>query len=609
MNPNRSGKLSDSTSDTNQLDWPSKCNRSSSSPGDFPQPESHTFVPAADTETRPGGLLSKNLEEPMSRLSLIPSNELSSSVPSKSAHPIHLQGSLHVSILEHLSGRFLDFAREYVFFSLTSHHFVVSETLRFFLTNVGFVSHRFYEYALFAFKTFLATKTLRVKLDSDDSWDVLSDLLAVTTFLDTQVGSIELDLRTHDDDFFSHFSHAFTSLSSFCWPDCSFDFLIPSNSCFLDRLRRLCVWLSVESNQINLWEALQQNNTVEELEVTFIDRLDLSEFITFIRDNQTIRILKLYYNGHNWNNYDAPLMKDLCKVLNQSTVLKEICLEVPVVSNEYLNLLSSRPYFNSALCPLSNSNMTQLICCKKDLDQVREIVFPLSHKVKDEDVIAFFESNPFITSAVFPTDSLSTTVLSYLMKNTSISMLDLYNCQDWDCFFEYVKTTKSLRYLKIWALDAYMGLSEKFWESLTCNSSLRRVTIGMIDFESLMEIFNFVGKDQLNCIIDVSDFVYDCSTGFIRCAENLEDRDLLLILTTLRSNTRLTRVEFQGLQFDGITSVIYLYEIFSLNDSLLVDLTGSDLLSGNDYLIDLNKGLIRYDDVDDNSFNGNFLTS
>ncbi|KAL0229129.1 hypothetical protein GEMRC1_013749 [Eukaryota sp. GEM-RC1] len=394
----------------------------------------------------------------------------------------------------------------------------------------------------------------------------------------------------------------------YCSSRCSFDFLIPSNSCFLVRLSRLCVWLSVKSNQNNLWEALQQNNTLEDLTVSYLDGVDLCEFITFIRDNRTIRIFKLYYNGQNWNNYDNPLMKDLCKVLYKSSSLKEICLEVPVVSNEYLILLSRRPSFNCGLCPLSNSNKFQLFCVKKYLDQIREVVFPRRHQVKDEDVISFFESNPFITSAVFPSDSLSMTVLSHLMKNTSISMLELHNCQLWDCFFDYVKKTKSLQYLKFTGYQHNLPAT-KFLESLTFNSSLRRVTFASLSFESLMTIFNFVGKNQLHCIIGVSDFVYDCSTGFIRCAKNLKHGDLLLILTALRSSTRLTRVEFQGLQIDGINFVISLYEIFSLNDSLLVDLTGSDLLSGNDYLIDLNKGLIRYDGVDDNCFNDHFLTS
>ncbi|KAL0229439.1 hypothetical protein GEMRC1_014056 [Eukaryota sp. GEM-RC1] len=434
MNPACPRTTPDSTSDSHQLTCSSECNRSSSTPGYLPQPESHTFVPAADLETRTEVLLSKSLEEPMSRLSLILSNELPSSIPSRSVHPIHLQGSLHVSILEHLADHCFDFANELdhdIFcdecdIAETRLEILFSQTLKVFLTNVGFVSHRFYEYALFAFKTFLASKTLRVEQASDFvSWDVLFDLLAVTTFLDTLVGSIELVLDSdldelHDISNISHFLRAVTALNCTRFDYFkNFNFLTPSNSSFLARLNRLCVKLSSADNN-NLWQALQQNNTVKELELDFDSGVLSSEFITFLRDNQSVTILKLRCYRYGDRLHNEPLMVDLCKVLYQSTVLKEIFLEGTVVSNEYLNLLSRRPCFNSVLCPVSGSNKIHLFWCKKDLGEFREVVFPKLYEVKDEDVISVLENNPFLTSVVFSSVFSSN---SYIPSITFLSVL------------------------------------------------------------------------------------------------------------------------------------------------------------------------------------------
>ncbi|KAL0235908.1 hypothetical protein GEMRC1_002490 [Eukaryota sp. GEM-RC1] len=174
------------------------------------------------------------------------------------------------------------------------------------------------------------------------------------------------------------------------------------------------------------------------------------------------------------------------------------------------------------------------------------------------------------------------TVLCDLIKmNTSLVSID---------FTSIVKFSE----LDGYDLDEYETLCDDDFSvlisALQSNCHLKKINLGdsFVEFSSLLSIFELIWSGNLTPNIKIFPHSIDFSLGVIRYeGGGVRNSDLILLLKALKSNVPIKRVECRGLKTVSLEVLITLYEIYSINKSVLD-------FNVHPHLIDVANGLFRF---------------
>ncbi|KAL0239628.1 hypothetical protein GEMRC1_009736 [Eukaryota sp. GEM-RC1] len=115
--------------------------------------------------------------------------------------------------------------------------------------------------------------------------------------------------------------------------------------------------------------------------------------------------------------------------------------------------------------------------------------------------------------------------------------------------------------------------SLKFITALQSISCLKKVYVSNIhiEFHNLLDIFKQFSTHQSSPTIEFFPHSIDFSRGIIRYAEKIKNTDLGLLLNALKSNVPIKRVECHGIANLNFAIVVVLFQILSINNSLMDD--------------------------------------
>ncbi|KAL0239801.1 hypothetical protein GEMRC1_009909 [Eukaryota sp. GEM-RC1] len=108
-----------------------------------------------------------------------------------------------------------------------------------------------------------------------------------------------------------------------------------------------------------------------------------------------------------------------------------------------------------------------------------------------------------------------------------------------------------------------------------------------IGFNTILTIFELVLIDNVTPNFKISPHFIDFSRGFIRFENHIDNCDLVVLLSVLKSKVPIQRVECLGLRSPNLEDLIIIFEILSINQSL-IDLDVSP------HIIDLSSCSIDY---------------
>ncbi|KAL0228695.1 hypothetical protein GEMRC1_013315 [Eukaryota sp. GEM-RC1] len=124
---------------------------------------------------------------------------------------------------------------------------------------------------------------------------------------------------------------------------------------------------------------------------------------------------------------------------------------------------------------------------------------------------------------------------------------------------------------------------------LQSNFTLKRVVFNNVDMKlnSVLTIFELISTTKLMSNIQISPHSIDISRCSIRYANEVENQDLRSFLMALQSNLPIKRVECRGIRSLNLEGLITLFQIRTINKSILN-------LNISPHFINLNAGSIRF---------------
>ncbi|KAL0251294.1 hypothetical protein GEMRC1_000507 [Eukaryota sp. GEM-RC1] len=114
-------------------------------------------------------------------------------------------------------------------------------------------------------------------------------------------------------------------------------------------------------------------------------------------------------------------------------------------------------------------------------------------------------------------------------------------------------------------------LYHKLINAIQPNHHVKKVNLSnsSIGFNSVLTIFHLVSSNKLTLNIDIFPHIIDVSLGYIRFENKIEDSDLSSLLHILKSKVPVQRVDCCLLKSLSIQGLITLFEIISINKSIL----------------------------------------
>ncbi|KAL0239817.1 hypothetical protein GEMRC1_009925 [Eukaryota sp. GEM-RC1] len=206
-----------------------------------------------------------------------------------------------------------------------------------------------------------------------------------------------------------------------------------------------------------------------------------------------------------------------------------------------------------------------------------------------------FEEHVFVFSPKMTTQITTDEVSSLIpfLQYCGIKELTINNCrfsiETFTILCDLIRVNNHLTSIDLsdCHLDDDMILT--FTSALQSNCSLRVVNLSKNHFglKSLLIIFHLVSVNKLTRDIQVSPHSIDFSRGLIRFESQIENCDLHFLLDALKSNVPIKRVECLGLRTPSLQGLVNLFEIFSINRSV-IDLNVSP------FFIDFEKNLFGF---------------
>ncbi|KAL0241735.1 hypothetical protein GEMRC1_006970 [Eukaryota sp. GEM-RC1] len=127
-------------------------------------------------------------------------------------------------------------------------------------------------------------------------------------------------------------------------------------------------------------------------------------------------------------------------------------------------------------------------------------------------------------------------------------------------------------------------------ETLKSDVSIKRVECRGLKNESLEDLFVLFEILSINkslVIIDISPHLIDIEVGSILYDSFVQHSDLISLLETLKSDVSIKRVECRGLENERLEDLFVLFEILSINKSLVI-------IDISPHLIDITNGVFCY---------------
>ncbi|KAL0239492.1 hypothetical protein GEMRC1_009600 [Eukaryota sp. GEM-RC1] len=179
------------------------------------------------------------------------------------------------------------------------------------------------------------------------------------------------------------------------------------------------------------------------------------------------------------------------------------------------------------------------------------------------------------------------------LQSLNIKNLGIHECyfvdDAFDSFCDLIRTSTSLTSLDL--SDCYIhAYFLKLIDALQSNSKLNNVNLSnhSIGFRGLLTIFDLVSAGKLTSNIQFSPHSCDFSNGAICYDSHVGTADLCTLLSALKSNVPIKRVDCRGLKTLSFEGIITLFEILFIKKSV-VDIDVSP------HSIDFSRCIIQYD--------------
>ncbi|KAL0239943.1 hypothetical protein GEMRC1_010051 [Eukaryota sp. GEM-RC1] len=357
--------------------------------------------------------------------------------------------------------------------------------------------------------------------------------------------NIEIYAAEHSKSTFSTFCKLFLANSTIVHLTVEiFSITTPQVECLSDvfssnnTLRRVTLSFIDTSNRLKdakallLISALSKNSNIQIIDLTHFRVSNSSVLLPLLKNS---RLRSIAYCGGAFLNAlksNLPIKRVECRGLSLPTIEGLICLFEIFTINKSLMDIRVDPYF---------------------IDFEKQVFGISLTKMSTEDVISLQQ---FLQYCGFKELTLNNcrfslqafTVLCDLIRaNKNLTSVDFTDCRFTD--------------------DMIMSITS----AIQSNCSIRVVNLSRNDFrlKSLLIIFDLVSVNKLTRDIQVSPHSIDFSRGIIRFEKQIENSDLHLLLDVLKTNVLIKRVECVGLRSPSLQGLVNLFEIRSINKSVI----------------------------------------
>ncbi|KAL0235768.1 hypothetical protein GEMRC1_002350 [Eukaryota sp. GEM-RC1] len=298
-------------------------------------------------------------------------------------------------------------------------------------------------------------------------------------------------------------------------------------------------------------------------------------------------------------------MSSLCDLISTSTSLTMVDFSQCGLCNEILSNLISALQQNISI---KRVNLSKNFFGIDTIVSIIELIsigqLPLNFEIftystdYQGGVFSFspYSSSPFCyfrSSGIIEITAEQVSSLKYYLNRFSIKELTLKRCGFSDdaitVLSDLIRVNNSLMSVDFSDCEFSTDGASQIINAIQSNSCLKLVNFGNNDFdlEFLFTICKLVSAGTLKATIDVSPHSFDLSRGTIHYSRAVEKADLLFLLNTLKSNFPINRVTCYGLKTKNLEVLITLFEILSINKSVIdVDVAP--------YLIDIENGVFCF---------------
>ncbi|KAL0241023.1 hypothetical protein GEMRC1_006259 [Eukaryota sp. GEM-RC1] len=463
------------------------------------------------------------------------------------------------------------------------------KVISFFFDTVGYVSQRFFRCTFPAVKIFLEATTIPTSTE-------LPKLSAFAAFFGSQINSVSLVLsRKSQPSNFTKYSSIITLLELSLFDAKWKSLLDHSSPHFLPRVTRVhCFHFSMESVRL-MCKSLKSNTVVTDLyfEMDSFSSTEATSLAEMFYSNTTLTNVKLsLHSRYALRDEDVSI---LFNSLGANCSVQQLDL-----SN--LRLQS----FNSLLPLLNNSSIKTILFPRCDVSHssffdglmdnscLQELSFNHSNFCLEglAEVIKF---NKTLKKLTMLSNSCLSPIFKSLESNNALLELDL-RCSGFDstCLESLVGMLLRNRTLLVLTIDCSFAPAnfDSVLEALATNPVLKKVSFPSLNLGCLILIFK--AKSTQNSIsnihVDVAPHSIDVSRGIIHYDRMVYNYELSALLKALKSNFPINSVECRGLGDLNLESILVLFEILSINKSV-IDVNSSP------HFIDISSGTIHYQKV------------
>ncbi|KAL0245969.1 hypothetical protein GEMRC1_007185 [Eukaryota sp. GEM-RC1] len=185
--------------------------------------------------------------------------------------------------------------------------------------------------------------------------------------------------------------------------------------------------------------------------------------------------------------------------------------------------------------------------------------------------------------------------LNSLVKLPNLTELAINNCRfspsSINILCDLIRVSDSLISIDFSSCELTDDCVLKLINAVQSNHSIRKVNLSNNSFglKSLITIFDLISTQQITSNIQVSPHSIDIHSCSISCKSSVTNSDLISLLNSLKSNSSIECVESLGLESPNFESLVNLYEILFIRNSVIdldlsphsIDVTSSSIIFKN----------------------------
>ncbi|KAL0246692.1 hypothetical protein GEMRC1_007903 [Eukaryota sp. GEM-RC1] len=355
--------------------------------------------------------------------------------------------------------------------------------------------------------------------------------------------------------------------------------------------------LIIEENGFNvgqLSEVLKSNQFLKFLELRYC-HLPFAPIFKSLESNSTLVEVIIRDSDQLLNDDDVFSLVEMLQTNAGLLVFNCDCLFSSFAQfTSVLTGLQNNSILRKVSFPSLDLNFSSLITVFNFLSSIRLRSFlDLSPHCIDVKKNLFCYS-PVFSETEFTSDRVL--LLQSFQKGFSISNLALQNCRFTGeaitglCYF--IRVDKSLTSLDLSNCVLCDNYFYSIIDAALANPCLTNIVLSkqLLGFKDLLKIFKLFSDDKLVLTIKNSRHFIDYTLQYICYGSQICNNDLLLLLTALKANVSIRRVECIGFKNPSPKGLSVLFEILSINKSVI------DLVVSPHYL-DIENGIFRFSPV------------